>query len=76
MEQMIVARADTEMKMSENNTKKRRFKVKVEGQDYIVEVEELPAEDVCDNENAPNAAFADLPRTADKPSVTDAGLKR
>ncbi len=76
MEQMTAARADTEIKMSENNTKKRRFKVKVEGQDYIVEVEELPAEDVGDNENAPGTAPTDLSRNADKPSVTDAGLQR
>lgn len=32
--------------MNENNAKKRRFKVTVDGNDYIVDVEELPTEDV------------------------------
>lgn len=61
--------------MNENDAKRRRFKVTVDGNDYIVEIEELPYMDVVGSDVSSNTRDITVDVNNDeKPTVSDSDL--
>lgn len=61
--------------MNENDAKRRRFKVTVDGNDYIVEIEELPYMDVVGSDVSSNTRDTTVDVNNDeKPTVSDSDL--
>ncbi len=61
--------------MNENDAKRRRFKVTVDENDYIVEIEELPYMDVVGSDVSSNTRDTTVDVNNDeKPTVSDSDL--